>query len=328
MLKLVDHLALEDNINLYFEGQNFKVEELKTKDPSPSRFLKKCPNLVYNDDPTELLPMDYEFDVLTRVKHYEEIEDFNRSLLKRNLKRERNMLYDSELGLLKNYKEKPKEIHIQIVGTDHAKYGIFEKELSNVPHVILISNHEAQETTIQRDKNYFSQEPLDNWTRIIHELGYIGKNTQIYDNINAKFGPGNWLRAHIFDSKVLSYDDALKLYEKSYLRFFKTHPDELEWLTETASEVYDNSLTNIESGLDYNIQETESTHLQDIAIRRALKALGKEFNGNHPFEIRGYQSEGYCLNPGQVKFIDSEKIIDSGKETWWKNRLNRTFLAR
>ena len=67
---------------------------------------------------------------------------------------------------------------------------------------------------------------------------------------------------------------------------------------ETACEVYDNSFTNIESGLDYNIQETYSTHLQDVFIRRALKILGKEFKGNHPIEIRGrgHESEGYCLN--------------------------------
>lgn len=153
---------------------------------------------------------------------------------------------------------------------------------------------------------------------IFHELGYIGSNNKVYDDINAKYGRENWSRAHYFDSSVISYDETLRLYEDSYYKFFLEKPAILDWLINTASEIYDLHPSNINSGLDYQKQECNAVHLQDITIRRVLGRLNKYFKGDHLVEIRGKNSEGYILNPGQVPFVEPDKIIDSSNNSWWK----------
>jgi len=50
--------------------------------------------------------------------------------------------------------------------------------------------------------------------------------------------------------------------------------------------MFNTSISNIESKLDYNRQETLNTHIQDIAIRRSVLRLGKQFKGNSPLEVR------------------------------------------
>jgi len=94
----------------------------------------------------------------------------------------------------------------------------------------------------------------------------------------------------------------------------------LQWLIETACDVYDNSDSNILSELNYAIQESHSTHLQDISVRRCvIMRLGKEFNGNHLVEIRGHNSEGYALNPGQVAFHLPHMIMQPEFKDDWMN---------
>jgi len=47
--------------------------------------------------------------------------------------------------------------------------------------------------------------------------------------------------------------------------------------------------------------------------------LGKEFNGNHLVEIRGHNSEGYALNPGQVAFHLPHMIMQPEFKDDWMN---------
>ncbi|MAF99327.1 MAG: hypothetical protein CMH61_01825, partial [Nanoarchaeota archaeon] len=58
--------------------------------------------------------------------------------------------------------------------------------------------------------------------------------------------------------------------------------------------------------------------LQDIAVRRVLRRLGRHFEGDHLVQIRGHKSEGYVLNPGQVPFHKPELILPSERKRWWK----------
>jgi len=159
---------------------------------------------------------------------------------------------------------------------------------------------------------------IDNWIAIIGERGYVGsRGKQVKEELDERFGEDNWSKAHYFDGELFSKREAIEIYENAYFEFLRDNTDVLEWLVNTASEVYDIAPSNIDSGLDYSIQECKANHFQDISIRRSLIRLGKEFKGDHLIQIRGHQSEGYTLNPGQVPFHKPELMLP-GKDSWWK----------
>jgi len=150
--------------------------------------------------------------------------------------------------------------------------------------------------------------------------GYVGgrrgKREKEYQRL---FGEGNYRIRHLWHEEVIDRDAALALYEEAYYEFLKANPETLDWLCATASDVYDIAPTNVESGLDYHRQECAAVHLQDIAIRRCLQRLGRAFEGSHLVQIRGHDSEGYRLNPGQVPFHEPSAIIrpSLAQDTWW-----------
>jgi hypothetical protein len=169
----------------------------------------------------------------------------------------------------------------------------------------------------------------DNWIVILGERGYAGSRKEDIDTgFNQKFGADNWEKVWFVDGKVESKEAILKYYEDGYFHFLKDNPSVLEWLVNTASEVYDIDPSNVNSGLDYSVQECSATHLQDIAVRRVLKRLEKEFLGDHLVQIRGKDSKGYVLNPGQVPFHKPELIVGEYKPTWWKENSVEDFYQR
>lgn len=120
---------------------------------------------------------------------------------------------------------------------------------------------------------------------------------------------GDFRLAYEFEGDLIERESALQLYEDAYYFFLKRQPELLDWLVETASEVYDTEPENLDSGLDYGAQDPgKRTHLQDIAIRRVLRRLGRWFEGKELLEIRGIRSKGYVLNPGVVPFHRPECI--------------------
>ena len=172
------------------------------------------------------------------------------------------------------------------------------------------------------------------WLSIFNQLGFAGFRVKdIYRKFDDMFGVYNWLPAHIMDGKVISRYEAYLIYEEAYYHFLKSHPQIREWIVGTASEVYDIQPSNVASGLDYTIQECGATHLQDISVRRVLTRLCLEekgiaydteslpvipiFKGDHLVQIRGVDSEGYPLNPGQVPFHKPESILPSDQSGWW-----------
>ncbi|MDP6943268.1 MAG: nicotinate-nucleotide adenylyltransferase, partial [Myxococcota bacterium] len=147
---------------------------------------------------------------------------------------------------------------------------------------------------------------------------YSGAQKEQRDKVRDEtFGVGAWRTAFGWGDEVLTYAATLALYEDAYMDHFARRPEDLEWLVQTACQVYDNSETNVASGLDYTVQEMPSTHLQDIAVRRCLVRLGRRFRGDHLVEIRGRESEGFRLNPGQVAFHRPERILDPEIPGWW-----------
>jgi hypothetical protein len=160
---------------------------------------------------------------------------------------------------------------------------------------------------------------LETWIVLTGDRGYAGNNgLQIDQKFDQRFGEYSWSKAHNYDDKLFSKEKIIKIYEEGYFQFLKNNPDVLEWLVSTASEVYDIDPSNVNSSLDYSVQECSATHLQDIAVRNVLDRLGRVFEGDHLVQIRGHESEGYVLNPGQVPFHRPDLIIPTETKSWWK----------
>ena len=153
---------------------------------------------------------------------------------------------------------------------------------------------------------------------IAEHPGYFGKRReQRHAEFDQKYGNGCWAIAREVRGRIISDSASLMLYEDGYYHYLSQNRGVLEWLVKTASDVYDNSTTNVNSGLDYSIQENKGNHLQDIAIRRAVIRLGESFRGDHLVKVREPESEGYRLQPGQVPFHLPEIIRNPRQEGWW-----------
>ena len=172
----------------------------------------------------------------------------------------------------------------------------------------------------------------------VQRVTYLGgKREQFVARMDKLFGDGNWTIGYIAGGKMLSRDEALNLYERSYVEYFKSNPEFTQRLVREARDVYDTNPSNTQSGLDWHKQEDSHSHLQDIAVRRALKTLGLSFQGEKLLQIRGKESDLPELNPGKVPFIAPELInqyreflaqwVDKGSvEDFWQN--NKFVLLR
>jgi hypothetical protein len=138
--------------------------------------------------------------------------------------------------------------------------------------------------------------------KTIDRPGYFGgMRDELNEALNEKYGIGGWKISWEWGSQIMERPEAYQIYEDSYYEFLKSKPDVVEWLTKNFRNVYDNSLTNIDSGFDYNIQEAKSTHLQDISVRRCLMRLGTWFKGDKLLEVRS-TGEGVIFSPCKIPF--------------------------
>jgi hypothetical protein len=146
---------------------------------------------------------------------------------------------------------------------------------------------------------------------IIERVGYLGsKRGEFVERMNNIYGVDGWTIGYVLDGKALSRDEALQLYERSYEIFLKNNPSITHRLVHEAREIYDTALSNVESGLDYHKQEDSRSHLQDIAIRRAMKTLGLSFKGDKLMQVREADSDFPELSPGKVPFaLPKDRII-------------------
>ncbi len=159
----------------------------------------------------------------------------------------------------------------------------------------------------------------DGWLAISGLAGYTGtRRVEQVRRLDGLFGEGSWYIAWRLGDAVIDRSEAIRLYEDAYFECLGANRETTDWLCRTASDVYDNCLTNVASGLDYSIQEASSTNLQDIAVRRCLLRLGRRLEGDHPVEIRGVASEGYRLNPGIVPLHRPSEIHPSEEKGWWE----------
>jgi hypothetical protein len=152
--------------------------------------------------------------------------------------------------------------------------------------------------------------------------GYLGRHRdERYAGWNAEYGEGNWRLVWKIGTGNVDFLGMCKHYEESYYRFLGKEGGVLEMLIRGASDVYDDAVSNVYSGLVYSIQETNRTHVQDIAIRNAVNRLGKRFEGKELIQIRDKEAPhplSIILSPGQVPFCEPGLILQPELTGWWK----------
>ncbi len=155
----------------------------------------------------------------------------------------------------------------------------------------------------------------------VERPGYLGKHRdERYQYWDQQHGLGNWRLAWQIGEHCFDIEGAIVLYEDAYWRFLSQNRLILRQLITEASDVYDDSPTNVDCGLRYFPQETDRTHLQDVAIRRCLVRFGDWFHGPELIQIRDRKSShplGLTLSPGQVPFHMHWLIGKPELEGWW-----------
>lgn len=164
---------------------------------------------------------------------------------------------------------------------------------------------------------------MEKWKPIGRPGPFGSKRDDQFKEWDEIYGEGNWKIAYKVGNEFLSFLEACKVYEDAYYEYLLANPGIAKLLIESAWNVYDDEETNVNSDFDYSRQETERTHVQDIAIRNALKRIGIWFKGNKLIQIRhlaGKHPLSLLLSPGAVYFHKPELIeppIESDKKPWY-----------
>lgn len=172
---------------------------------------------------------------------------------------------------------------------------------------------------------------MDKWITI-ERPGYLGQHREEkfkeWKEWDEKYGKGNWRLVWKVGKIYVDFLGVCALYEDAYYQFLRRRSDILKWLLKEASNVYDDEESNVESGFDYTKQETCRTHIQDIAIRRAILRMGLWFKGKKLIRIRqekGTHLLSVILSPGRVPF-HKPKLIEQPELTgWWHRQTVESF---
>lgn len=163
----------------------------------------------------------------------------------------------------------------------------------------------------------------------VERPGYLGRHRgERHQQWNERYGENNWRLVWKIGGTYVDLLGVCALYEDGYYQFLTANPDVLEQLLTEASNVYDDEPSNVESGFDYTIQETQRTHLQDISIRRSVLRMGKWFRGKELIQIRpsrGTHPLSIILSPGRVPMHRSDLIEQPELEGWWESGSIESF---
>jgi hypothetical protein len=159
------------------------------------------------------------------------------------------------------------------------------------------------------------------WVTVERQVGYFGSRRDAFNaGFDGQYRAGNWRIAFEMGELTLDLAEMLQVYEDSYLLFLIANPSILELLVTEASDVYDDHPSNVASGLIYAIQQTNRNHYQDIAIRRCLRRLGRQFRGGNLLQIRhqiGTHPLSMTLSPGTVPF-HLPQLVTEPITGWWE----------
>ncbi len=158
------------------------------------------------------------------------------------------------------------------------------------------------------------------WQTVLRP-GYLGKDRdERFKEWDALYGRGFWQLGWVWDQYVLCFEEVCSHYEDAYTAFLGHNSEVLNGLVLAASDVFDDNPSNTQSGVDYTKQETNRTHIQDIAIRRALRRLNRQFEGKELIQIRqekGTHLLSIILSPGKVPFHKPRFIVEPWLTGWW-----------
>lgn len=167
------------------------------------------------------------------------------------------------------------------------------------------------------------------WSTVYFRPGYFGKHRDAkIEALNSIFGKGKWRLAWKAGETFVDFLGACALYEDAYFEFLKNNPAVLRQLLAEAINVYDDEPSNVASEFDYAKQETKRTHIQDIAIRRAVIRLGLWFRGSELIRIRqekGTHPLSVTLSPGRVPFHRPDLIEKPELAGWWHSGTVESF---
>ena len=169
---------------------------------------------------------------------------------------------------------------------------------------------------------------MSEW-KTIERPGYLGKHRdEKIKGWNEKYGKENWRLIWIIGDLQFGFMGVCALYEDAYFEFLKINPDILNQLINEALDVYDDDPINVLSVLDYKKQQTNRTHIQDIAIRRCLVRMGLWFLGKDLIRIRQEKGDhplSVILSPGRVPFHRPEFIAYPEIKGWWHPKTVESF---
>jgi hypothetical protein len=158
--------------------------------------------------------------------------------------------------------------------------------------------------------------------QIVSRPGYFGRRrTQIASQLDRDY-PG-WQECWQINNNILSFSEAVLLYDDAYFHHLNNNPQVVDWVT-SFGECYDSERANIATGTDHD-PKASPRHIQDVSVRRALIRLGtyfKDFRGTdhtlydeqHLLHIRGEETNGFELMPGNIKFHKPELILQENIE--------------
>lgn len=153
---------------------------------------------------------------------------------------------------------------------------------------------------------------------VMKRIGYFGwKAARIIAGLNEEYGEGGWELRWKWGEDLLPFSIAIQIYEDAYFLYLQSHDEVLDALVSSASDVFDISPGDCDSGIDYTVQQHKAAHYQDIAIRRAVLRLGRRFQGPELLQVRGKDSPLYHLNPGVVPFHAPHLIEQPALSGWW-----------
>lgn len=175
---------------------------------------------------------------------------------------------------------------------------------------------------------------MDKWKPTERPGSFGSKRDDQFKEWDERYGKGNWKIAYKVGDEFLNFENACKMYEDAYYEFLRANSGITKMLIEQAWNVFDDEETNVDSDFDYSQQETKRTHIQDIAIRNALKRMGIRFKGNELIQIRHEQGDhplSLLLSPGAVPFHKPDLIeppLESVKKPWYKKNSIEDWYQR
>lgn len=160
---------------------------------------------------------------------------------------------------------------------------------------------------------------MSEWETVGRPGQFGGDRDRLRAEYDVQHGVGGWRLVWRVGDLDLPFEAVVLLYEDAYAAWFARHPEVLAELAASASDVYDDAFTNVESGLNYTHQESDRTHLQDVAVRRVMVRNGLAFTGDRLVQVRGDSADpvGASLSPGRVPFHRPEWIPSPPLSGWW-----------